>query len=102
VSFISVTEVVTKSVTKKRNEFFAKASEAEIWIGVRRRYLTSFASLHFENEPGLTQLNAAECRRNTLLCVSKRSQWRKRYSDVIGQGKNTVWTAVLTSSRKHS
>jgi len=30
---------------------FAKASEAEIWIRVRRRYLTSFAGLHFENEP---------------------------------------------------
>jgi len=47
--------------------------------------LTSFACLHFENEPGLTELDAAECRRNTPLCVSKRSQWRKRYSDVIGQ-----------------
>jgi len=39
---------------------FAKASEAEIWIRVRRRYLTSFACLHFENEPGLTELDAAE------------------------------------------
>jgi len=38
VQFISVTEVVTKSVTKKRNEiFFAKASEAEIWTRVRPR-----------------------------------------------------------------
>jgi len=26
--------------------------------------------------------------------VSKRRQWRKRYSDVIGQAKNTVWPAV--------
>jgi len=43
VQFISVTEVVTKSVTKKHNEiFFAKASEAEIWTRIRRRYLTSF------------------------------------------------------------
>jgi len=50
VQFISVTEVVAKSVTKKRNEiFFAKASEAEIWTRVRRRYLTSFAGLHFEH-----------------------------------------------------
>jgi len=28
---------------------FAKASEAEIWTRVRRRYLKSFAGLHFEN-----------------------------------------------------
>jgi len=81
VQFISVTEVVTK----KRNEFFAKASEAEIWTPVCRRYMTSFASLHCENEPGLTDLDAAECRRNTPLCVSKKRQWRKHYSDVIGQ-----------------
>jgi len=67
VQFISVTEVVMK----KRN-FFAKASEAEIWTRVRRRYLTFFAGLHFENEPGLTELDADECRRNTPLCVSKR------------------------------
>jgi len=53
VQFLSVTEVVTK----KRNEiFFAKASEAEIWTRVRRQYLTSFAGLHFENEPGLREL----------------------------------------------
>jgi len=81
-----MTEVVTKSVVKKRNEiFFAKASEAEIWTRVCRRYLTSFAGLHFENEPGLTELDAAECRRNTPLCMSKMRQCRKRYSDVIGQ-----------------
>jgi len=88
VQFISMTEVVMKSVTKKRNEiFFAKASEAEIWTRIRRRYLTSFAGLHFENESGLTELDAAECWRNTPLCVSKRSQWRKCYSDVTGQVK---------------
>jgi len=48
---------------------FAKASEAEIWTCVRRRYLTSFASLHFENEPGLTELevDAAESRWNRRL-----------------------------------
>jgi len=40
---------------------FAKASEAEIRTRIRRRYLTSFAGLHFENEPGLTELDAAEC-----------------------------------------
>jgi len=78
------------------------APEAEIWIRVRRRYLTSFAGLHFENEPGLTELDAAECRQNTLFCVFKRRQWRKRYSDVIGQAKNTVWLAVPTSFRRHS
>jgi len=41
---------------------FAKASETEIWTRVRHRYLTSFAGLHFENEPGLTELDAAEGR----------------------------------------
>jgi len=68
--------------------FFAKASKAEIWTRVHRRYLTSFAGLHFENEPGLTELDAAEGRRNRRRCVSKRGQWRKHYSDVIGQAKN--------------
>jgi len=77
-----------------------KTSEAEIWTRVRR--LTSFAGLHFENEPGLTELDAAEGRQNTPLCVSKRSHWWKCYSDVIGQGKNTVWPAVPTSFRRHS
>jgi len=46
---------------------FAKASEAEIWTRVRRQYLTSFAALHLENEPGLTDLDAAEGRRNRRL-----------------------------------
>jgi len=46
---------------------FAKASEAEMWTRVRCRYLTSFAGLHFENEPGLTELDAAEGRRNRRL-----------------------------------
>jgi len=83
---------VTEVVTKKRNEIFlfAKASEAEIWKRVRRRYLTSFAGLHFENEPGLTQLDAAEDRQNSQLCVSKTQQRRKHYSDVIGQAKNRL------------
>jgi len=84
------------------NQFFTKISEAEIFTRVRRRYLTSFAGLHFENEPGLTELDAAECRRNTPLCESKRRQWQKRYSDVIGQAKNTVRPAVPTFSRRHS
>jgi len=79
VQLISVTKVVTKSVKKKGNEFFAKASETEIWTRVCRRYLTSFAGLHFENEPGLTELYAAEGRRNRRLCVSKR-----------GNGGNTI------------
>jgi len=46
---------------------FAKAFEAEIWTRVRHRYLTSFAGLHFENEPGLTELDAAEGWRNRRL-----------------------------------
>jgi len=51
----------TKIRHEKRNEiFFAKASEAEIWTRVRGQHLTSFAGLHFENEPELTGLYAAE------------------------------------------
>jgi len=46
---------------------FPKASEAEIWTRVCRRYLTSFVGLHFENEPGLTELDATEGRRNRRL-----------------------------------
>jgi len=53
-----------KSVTKLSQKLmlhgFAKASEAEIWTRIRRRYLTSFAGLHFENEPGLTESDAAK------------------------------------------
>jgi len=55
---------------KRRNEksmLREFASEAEILTRIRRRYLTSFADcLHFENEPGLTELGAAEGRRNRL------------------------------------
>jgi len=53
---------------------FAKACEAEIWTRVRRRYLTSFAGLHFENEAGLTELDAAEGRRNRLSRRIRRSE----------------------------
>jgi len=69
--FIKVTEVrhetasrksVTKLPQKSKLREFAKASVAEIWIRVRRRYLTSFTGLHFENETGLTKLDAAEGR----------------------------------------
>jgi len=73
VQFISVMEVVTKSVTKKRNETFLRRYLKLKFGHVRRRYLTSFAGLHFENEPGLTELYAAEGRRNRRLCVSKRA-----------------------------
>jgi len=72
-----VTEVVT-------NFFYLKASEAEILTRVRRRYLTSFAGLHFENWPRLTELDAAKTanflylkrmnsgnRQNSKLFVSK-------------------------------
>jgi len=48
---------------------FVKASEAEIWTRVCRRYLMFFAGLHFENEPVLTELDAAEGRRNIRLCL---------------------------------
>jgi len=83
-----------KSITK----FFAKASEAEIWTRIRRQYLTSFAGLHFENEPGLTELYAAKGRRNRRLCVSKRGQRRKHYSDVIGQAKNRLCERPMLAS----
>jgi len=53
---------------------FAKASEAEIWTRVRRRYLTSFAGLYFENEPALTELDAAKGRRNRLSRRIRRSE----------------------------
>jgi len=53
---------------------FAKASKAEIWTRVRRQYLTSSAGLHFENKPGLTELDAAECRRNRLSRRIRRSE----------------------------
>jgi len=57
---------------------FAKASGAEIWTSVRRRYLTSFAGLHFENEPGLTELDAAKGRQN------------RRLYQTGGNGGNTI------------
>jgi len=81
--FIKVTEVchenasrktVMKLPQKSMLREFAKASEAEIWIRIRRRYLTSFAGLHFEKEPGLTELEAAECRRNRLFRQIRRSE----------------------------
>jgi len=54
--FVKVTEVchenasrksITKLPQKSMLREFAKASEAEIWTRVRRRYLTSFAGLRF-------------------------------------------------------
>jgi len=42
-------EVLTKTTKKRKVFLFVKASEAEICTRVRRRYLTSFAGLHFEN-----------------------------------------------------
>jgi len=47
---------------------FAKAPVAESWTRVRR-HLTSHAGLHFENEPGLTELDAPESRRNRRLYI---------------------------------
>jgi len=66
----SVTKLPQKSMLRQ----FAKASEAEIWTRVRRRYLTSFAGLDYENEPGLTELDAAEGRRNRLPRRIRRSE----------------------------
>jgi len=69
---------------------------------VRRRYLTSFAGLHFENEPGLTELYVAKGRQNRRLCVSKRGQRQKHYSNVIGQVKNRLceWPTVASIAMK--
>jgi len=58
---------LTKLSQKSTLREFAKAFEAEIWTRVRRRYLTPFAGLRFENEQGLTELDAAEGRRNRRL-----------------------------------
>jgi len=73
-----VTEVSRKSVTKLPQKSmlreFAKASEAEIWTRVRRRYLTPFAGLYFENEPGLTELDACYQKSAKQTAVSKRGQ----------------------------
>jgi len=54
---------------------FAKASKAEIWTRVRRRHLTYSAGLSFENEPGLTELDAAEGRRIGLDCPGGICKW---------------------------
>jgi len=55
---------------EKREIFlFAEAFEAEICTRVLRRYLTSFAGLHFENKPGLTELDAAGDSQNSKLFV---------------------------------
>jgi len=62
---LTVMEVLTKT-TKKREIFYSKASEAEICTRVRCWYLTSFAGLHFENYPGLTELGAGEDRLTKL------------------------------------
>jgi len=61
----------TKLPQKSMLREFAKAYEAKIWTRVRRQYLTSFAGLHFENEPGLTKLDAAEGRRNRRLYLKR-------------------------------
>jgi len=66
----SVTKLPQKSMLRE----FAKASETEIWIRVHRRYLTSFAGLHFENVSGLTELDAAEGRQNRLSRRIRRSE----------------------------
>jgi len=62
---------------------FAKASEAEIRTRIHCRYLASFAGLHFENEPGLTELDAAEGRQNRRLYL-------KGGNDVFGRAKNRL------------
>jgi len=72
-----VTEVLTKTTKKREIFLFAKDSETEICKRVRRRYFTSFAGLHFENQPGLTELDAAADRQNSKLFVSKMPQHPK-------------------------
>jgi len=79
---------------------FAKASETEIWTHVRRRYLTSFASLHFENEPGLTELDAAEGRRNRRLYVKGGNENGGNTINVIGQAKNRLCKTGLDLADK--
>jgi len=74
--FIKMTEVSRKCVSKlSQKSMLRQASEAEIWTRVRRRYLTSFAGLHFKNEPRLTELDAVEGRRNRLSRRIQRSDY---------------------------
>jgi len=70
---------------KKRNEITTKRCCANLqrplklkFGHVRRRYLTSFAGLHFENEPGLTELDAAEGQQNRL----SRRIWRSESANL--------------------
>jgi len=71
---------------------FAKASEAEIWTCVRRQYLTFFASLRFESEPGLTELDAAEGRRNRLSRRIRRSE----SANLPGLGLVDKWATLAS------
>jgi len=82
----SVTEVHTKTTKKREIFIFAKAPESEICTRIGRRYLTSFAGLHFENLPGSTELDTTEDRQNSQLCVSKPPQQRKRNSQYRDEG----------------
>jgi len=93
-SYKSDGSVSQKSVTKLPQRLmlreFAKASEAEIWTSVHRRYFLSSAGLFFENVPGLTEIDAAEGRRNRWLYLKGSNENSRNTSDVIGQAKNRL------------
>jgi len=71
-----------KCITKKRNEVITKIDVVRVCEGLWSRNLDMrsssvfdvFAGLHFENEPGLTELDAAESRRNRLSRRIRRSE----------------------------
>jgi len=86
---------------------FAKASEAEIWTCVCRRYLTSFAGLRFESEPGLTELDAAEGRRNRLSRRIRRSEsanlpwsWARKQTAYARYRHEEIMISTLFASSK--
>jgi len=61
--------------------------------------LTSFAGLHFENWPGLTELDAAEDQQTGQLSVSKTPQRRKQNSQyrdegIIGRGLMSFYNSI--------
>jgi len=88
---------------------FAKASEAEIWTRVRRRYLTFYAGLHFENEARLTELDAG--RRNRLSRRIRRSEsanlpwsWARRqtaYARIYRHEVIMISTLIVWTNRNH-
>jgi len=86
---------VTKLPQKTMLREFAKASEAEIWTRVRRRYFTSSAGIRFKNEPGLTELDAVEGRRNRMSRRIRRSESANR-----GLGLVDKWPTLASVATK--